>query len=185
MCFALYNLAVHPHIQEKARQEALRVLGDEPIDICPTAEQCKQLKYIDMFIKEVPYTTLETIAFSTLQTVNLSMQNLRLYGPVGQIGVREATQDMLLGDVFVPKGATVTIDLNAIHRHPDFWQDPDQFDPERFADDGESKSHEGLAWIPFSNGGRQCIGMNFSLAEQRVALSMICKCNCTWKIKMM
>lgn len=56
MSFALYNLAAYPDVQEKARQEALRVLGSEPADIRPTAEQCKEFKYIDMVIKEVTAT---------------------------------------------------------------------------------------------------------------------------------
>lgn len=93
------------------------------------------------------------------------------------IAPRRATQDILLGDVFVPKGTEVNIDINVLHRHPDIWPDPERFDPERFADNGKSRAHEGLAWIPFGNGGRQCIGMNFSLAVQRTVLSMFCKCD--------
>lgn len=82
---------------------------------------------------------------------------------------------MYVGDVYIPKGASVTVDLTAIHRHPGIWDRPNDFIPERFAEGAEAERQKGLAWLPFSNGGRQCIGMNFSLAEQRVALSMLCK----------
>jgi hypothetical protein len=58
------------------------------------------------------------------------------------------------------------------------WVNPLKFDPDRFAPGGEASQQElkGMTWIPFGNGPRQCIGMNFSLTEQRVLLSMLCKC---------
>ncbi|CEG79632.1 hypothetical protein RMATCC62417_14075 [Rhizopus microsporus] len=49
----LYELAKHPEIQERARQEAIRILGDGPEDIVPTFDQLKELSYINMIIKEV------------------------------------------------------------------------------------------------------------------------------------
>lgn len=81
-------------------------------------------------------------------------------------------------------------------------KDPETFRPERFEPGGEAENLAGLgmSWLPFSNGQRQCIGiwqekwlkgaldedidnafkciigMNFSLAEQRVFLPMLCKC---------
>jgi cytochrome P450 len=58
---------------------------------------------------------------------------------------------------------------------PKSWQNPEQFIPERFEEGGEHDSHTGLTWVPFSNGSRQCLGINFSLTEQRVVLSMMCK----------
>jgi cholesterol 24(S)-hydroxylase len=57
------------------------------------------------------------------------------------------------------------------------WKNALTFDPDRFAADGDGvqTSGKGMSWVPFGNGARQCIGMNFSLAEQRVLLSMLCK----------
>jgi cholesterol 24(S)-hydroxylase len=57
------------------------------------------------------------------------------------------------------------------------WKNALKFDPDRFAaeGDGAQVSGKGMSWVPFGNGARQCIGMNFSLAEQRVMLSMLCK----------
>lgn len=59
--------------------------------------------------------------------------------------------------------------------NPKLWHNPEEFIPERFEEGGEYDQHEGFTWLPFSNGSRQCIGMNFSLTEQKVLLSMICK----------
>ncbi|KAI8143746.1 cytochrome P450 [Fennellomyces sp. T-0311] len=150
LSFAAYYLAVHPEIQEKAREEAIRILGDEPNDILPKHEQLQKMPYINMVIKEV----------------------LRMDPPAANVITREATEDTDLSGVFIPKGTKIMLDIYAIHHNPTVWKDPETFNPERFAPEGEN-SRGGLSWVPFSNGARQCIGMNFSLAEQRVLLPML------------
>ncbi|KAI8143289.1 cytochrome P450 [Fennellomyces sp. T-0311] len=150
LSFAAYYLAVKPEIQKKAREEVIRVLGDDPKDILPTAEELKKMSYINMIIKEV----------------------LRMKGPASTLVPRVAVEDTDLAGVFVPKGTRVNLDVYALHHNPAVWKEPEVFDPERFAPGGEAE-RAGLAWLPFGNGSRQCLGMNFSLAEQRVLLSML------------
>jgi cytochrome P450 len=84
---------------------------------------------------------------------------------------------MEISGIHIPKGATVTVNIYDLHHSEKLWKDPFVFDPERFAEDGEGtrEAGEGISWIPFGTGARQCIGMNFSLTEQRVFLSMLCK----------
>lgn len=82
---------------------------------------------------------------------------------------------MNLAGTVIPKGAEISVDVASIHRSPNNWQNPESFIPERFEEGGEHEGHVGLTWVPFSNGSRQCLGMNFSLTEQRVVLSMLCK----------
>lgn len=53
MSFCLYNLAMDKSVQEKARQEVIKVLGDEPVDILPRNEELRQIPYLDMVLKEV------------------------------------------------------------------------------------------------------------------------------------
>lgn len=69
----------------------------------------------------------------------------------------------------------INVDIQALHYRPDLWHDPEKFIPERFAEGGEHESHEGITYAPFSQGGRICLGINFSMTEQRVVLSMLCK----------
>lgn len=95
--------------------------------------------------------------------------------PVSAIFARAPEEDTDLNGVYIPKGTPVAVDIRNMHYNPKVWKDPYRFNPDRFAPGGEAESQEGMAWLPFSNGGRQCIGMNFSLAEQRVLLSMLCK----------
>ncbi|CEP08816.1 hypothetical protein [Parasitella parasitica] len=155
LSFALYYLAKHPEFQQRAREEALSILGDTPNDILPSSEQLKQMNYINQVIKET----------------------LRINGPAAQILPRRTQEDTVLAGAFIPKGSIVTVDLYNIHRSQKVWKDANQFNPERFAPKGESSqlAGEGMTWVPFGNGARQCVGMNFSLNEQRVLLSMMCK----------
>lgn len=80
-------------------------------------------------------------------------------------------------NAFIPKGTTVSVDIAALHFSPTNWDNPDQFIPERFEEGGEYDNNVGTTWLPFSGGTRQCLGINFSLTEQRLALAMICKLN--------
>jgi len=153
---AIYFLAVNQIVQQKAREEAITFLGDAPEDVLPSVEETKQFKYINQIMKE----------------------SMRLFPPATGVTPRKTTTDVDLGPYHIPKGSLVGMDIYGIHHNPANWVDPDQFDPERFAEGGENEVKMGngngasYSWIPFSNGARQCIGMNFSLAEQRVVLSM-------------
>jgi cytochrome P450 len=95
--------------------------------------------------------------------------------PADTLFTRDTVKDISLAGQFIPKDTAISIDINAIHHDPKYWHNPEHFIPERFAEGGEQESHEGLTWLPFSNGSRQCIGMNFSLAEQRLVLAMLGK----------
>ncbi|KAI7855507.1 cytochrome P450 [Circinella umbellata] len=159
LAHCLYELAVNPDIQEKARQESINVLGSELVDVFPTLQDSKNFSYLDMIIKEV----------------------LRMHAPFNEISVRASHEDVELGGIVIPKNTIVNIDIEALHYNPDTWKNPEQFDPERFAEGGEHYSHEGATWVPFSGGSRQCIGINFSMMEQRVALSMLLR-KYTWKL---
>ncbi|KAI8339869.1 cytochrome P450 [Chlamydoabsidia padenii] len=152
MSFCLYNLARDKSIQDRARQEVIKVLGDEPVDVLPRNEELRQIPYLDMVLKE----------------------NLRRFGPASMLNPRRAVEDFDMNGVLVPKGTPVVIETHALHHNPAIWKNPEHFDPERFAPGGEHETcHEGMSWLPFSSGSRGCLGMNFSMAEQRVFLSML------------
>ncbi|KAI8137565.1 cytochrome P450, partial [Fennellomyces sp. T-0311] len=155
LSFAAYNLAVHPKIQNRVREEIIRILGDAPKDIIPTEDQLCQMTYLNMFIKE----------------------NMRRNGSAATIIPRKAAKDTDLDGVFIPKDAPVVVDLYEIMHNPTVWLDPETFDPDRFAPGGEADKllKKGSPWVAFGSGTHQCIGMKFSLTEQRVLLSMLRK----------
>jgi cytochrome P450 len=81
-------------------------------------------------------------------------------GPAQNSTLRECTEDTELAGTLIPKGTRVTADMFVMQTNPAIWNDPQSFIPERFASGGEneSKAGTGLAWVPFGNGPRQCIG---------------------------
>ncbi|KAL4211439.1 cytochrome P450 [Rhizopus microsporus] len=153
LSLCLYNLAKYKHVQAKLRKEVIEVLGNEPVDVIPTLEELRRMEYLNMVIKE----------------------NLRLYGPSDTIIPREATKDFNLIGTFVPKGTLLNLDIGIMHCDSHVWKNPEEFIPERFGPNGIQVDYNGFTYLPFSNGSRQCIGMNFSLAEQRIFLAMTVK----------
>jgi len=63
----------------------------------------------------------------------------------------------------------VIFSIYNIHHHPEFWQQPEQFNPERFL----TTENRGGAYMPFGTGERICIGNHFALLESQLLLSMI------------
>lgn len=102
---------------------------------------------------------------------------MRRHPPAYNTTQRLIEEDINVAGTFIPKGSEWSLDIYNIHHNPNLWKDPYVFNPDRFLPGGEADNQEGIAWIPFSGGQRQCIGMNFSLAEQRVVLSMLCNYN--------
>ncbi|CEJ00224.1 hypothetical protein RMCBS344292_14286 [Rhizopus microsporus] len=144
LSFILYFLAKNMQVQQKLREEVDRVMGRESVDAAPTLEELSQMEYF-----------------------------LRLCSIFDVLVLRHTVEDMYLDDTFIPKDTRITVDVSAIQRDPKVWNRPDDFIPERFMEGEEAIGHEGMAWLPFGGGARQCIGMNFSLTEQKVALAML------------
>tara|TARA_B100001250_G_C19288675_1_gene566499 strand:- start:288 stop:575 length:288 start_codon:yes stop_codon:yes gene_type:complete len=59
-----------------------------------------------------------------------------------------------------------------MHRHPDFWNKPNEFDPDRFSSENKKK-HIPFSYIPFGGGPRLCIGNNFAMMEMQLIIAMI------------
>ncbi|MGB1647454.1 MAG: cytochrome P450, partial [Crocinitomicaceae bacterium] len=61
-----------------------------------------------------------------------------------------------------------------MHRNPEYWENPDDFNPDRFSDENKKK-HVPHAYMPFGAGPRLCIGNNFAMMEMQLILSMFVK----------
>ncbi|KAK1319571.1 Cytochrome P450 71A1 [Acorus calamus] len=71
----------------------------------------------------------------------------------------------------IPKKCRVIINAWAIGRHPDYWEMPEEFQPERFLNRSvDYKGHE-FQFIPFGAGRRACPGMAFSVATIKLVLA--------------
>ncbi|KAJ2377376.1 hypothetical protein IW150_001414 [Coemansia sp. RSA 2607] len=151
LSYVMMELARFPDIQKKARAIVIDVLGDNR-DAYPSDDQVKDLGYLDLIVKE-------TLRRNSI----LAEIRRRLSAPVQ------------LGPYTLPKGSVVSVDTWAMHYNPKYFPEPERFVPERFAEDKSAvlKSNVPFTFAPFSNGSRQCIGMKFSLVEQRVAIALL------------
>jgi len=140
-----YLLSKHPEVESKVCQELSQVLEGRP----PTNEDIPHLVYTRMVIDEV----------------------LRLYPSVWGFA-REAAEEDIIGGYTIPKGSVIMLSPWVSHRHPDFWDAPETFNPERFHPD--QKQHlDKFAYIPFSTGPRQCIGNHMALQEGVLVLATL------------
>lgn len=145
LCWTLYLLSQHPEVETRLRYELNEVLGSRP----PRLEDLPQLDYTRMVRDE----------------------SMRLYPPVWLTERKPIEEDVLCG-YRIPAGITIGITQYVTHRHPDFWNNPEAFDPDRFSKERSIDRHE-YAYFPFSGGGRQCLGKSLALMETQIVLAML------------
>ncbi len=142
-----YALAANPAAAEKLHAELDAVLGER----YPTLEDLHHLPYTLQVVKEV----------------------LRLYPPA-PFYVRDAVNADTLEGYSIPAGSAVMLSPYYTHRHPAFWENPLQFDPDRWSPENEAARHP-YAFHPFAAGQRICIGNNFSLLESHILLALLAR----------
>jgi cytochrome P450 len=130
LTWAFYLLAQYPEAGERLRAELDEVLAGR----APTMDDLPHLRYTRMVVDET----------------------LRLYPPLW-IFSRPAGERDVIGGYRIEKGVFVLIIPYVTHRHPAFWDQPDVFDPGRFAPDRVAERHP-YAYIPFGGGPRRCTG---------------------------
>jgi cytochrome P450 len=96
---------------------------------------------------------------------------MRLY-PAALGYVREAVQDVQLGEYLIPKGYMVIASNYILHRLPSVFPDPEQFDPERFSPEREPSIPRNV-YQPFGAGPRICIGNHFAWMEGHLLLATL------------
>lgn len=94
---------------------------------------------------------------------------LRMYPPAWYTARRAEKADTLCG-FDIPAGARVVVSPYLLHRHPDFWVHPDEFDATRFLPGMREGAHR-FSYFPFGGGPRQCIGNQFAIAEALIILA--------------
>jgi cytochrome P450 len=139
-------LTTHPEYYQRVQEEVDGVLQGRP----PTAEDLARLPYSLQVLKE----------------------SIRLYPPIHAI-VRSVHQPgYRLGNARLPWGSIVLISPYALHRQPEYFPHPEQFDPERFTPERE-KTVPRYAYLPFGAGPRICIGNHLAIMEGHLLLATL------------
>jgi cytochrome P450 len=147
LSWMVYALTKYPGNQERLVQEL--VDHNCTPDKTWSYDEINSLTFLDHFIKETH----------------------RLHNPSFQTA-RNAKKDVIVpGGWHIPAGAVVIPTFPSIHRHKDHWENPDRFDPDRWAAGGQGRHR--LAYTPFAAGPRGCIGFNVAKLEAKLALAKL------------
>jgi cytochrome P450 len=113
------------------------------------------------------------VAESLQFTHQVIQESLRLYPPGWLFTRRNLEADELGGYAIAPR-TDVFICPYLLHRHPGFWDEPEEFRPQRFAGADADERHR-FSYIPFSVGPRHCIGENVAMFEMLVHVQQMCR----------
>lgn len=151
LTWTTYLLTKHPDAAAGIREEVGRVLGSR----APAQEDLAELKYTSAVLREA----------------------LRLYSPAW-IFARVPVEDDVINGYFIPKGSVLLLTPCVTHRLPEYWPNPDQFDPGRFLSEPSlGIGNKSLSWLPFGAGPHVCIGNHLALSEALVVLSVLAQQN--------
>ena len=145
LAWTWYLLSQNPESEAKLHAELAEVLEGRP----PTVADLPKLRYASMVIDEA----------------------MRLYPPAWSVGRSPVVDDEILG-FNIPKGCNVMLSQWLTHRHPDFWESPERFEPGRFSPE-RAANRPRYAYFPFGGGPRQCIGNTFALTEANLILATV------------
>ncbi len=141
-----YLVAKHPAVEAKVIEEVDHVLSGR----LPAYADVARLPYTEMVVKE----------------------SLRLYPPTWTMFPREAVASVEIGGYTIPKRSLVYIFPYVTQRDPRFFEDPEKFDPERFAAGRLDKIPQ-YAYFPFGGGPRVCIGNTFATMEMILIVACV------------
>lgn len=142
LTWTLALLAQNPLWRARVEDELDEVFGDDEI----SAMGARKLELLPRVLKE----------------------SMRLRPPVWALGRSAAADDEVRGTK-IDKGTLVFVSQWVTHRHPDFWSQPERFNPDRFLDENRPK----YAYFPFAGGPRQCIGKHFAEMEMLLLAAKI------------
>jgi cytochrome P450 len=140
-----YLLASHATAEERLADEVSAVLGGR----LPMVEDLPRLRFTEQVV----------------------LESMRLYPPAYTLG-REALADCEIAGYLIPRRTTALMSQWVVHRDKRFFEEPDEFHPERWAGDFAQRLPK-YAYFPFGGGPRLCIGNTFAMMEMVLALATI------------
>ena len=145
LAWTWHLLSQNPRVEYQLQEEISRVLDGRT----PTLEDLPSLKYTRMILEE----------------------SMRLY-PGAWVFTRTNLESDQIGDYQIPAHSLIMVSPYVTHHLPSFWENPEEFNPERFTQEQAAKRPR-YAYLPFGGGSRQCIGEIFAMTEMQLIVAMI------------
>jgi len=142
LTYTWYLLSEHDDTRVQVHTEVGDVVEDRP-----TMDDVRTFEYVEWVIDEA----------------------MRLYPPVYAL-FREPVTDVEIAGYGIPAGSALLLSQWAVHRSPRWWENPETFDPERWAPD-RSRDRPRFAYFPFGGGPRHCIGKHLAKLEAQLILA--------------
>ena len=145
LAWTLYLLATHPEVEARLTEELDAHLSGAPA----TAADLPGVPYLKQVVQE----------------------SMRIYPPAWGFS-RRAERETEIGGYRLPAGAYVAVVPYALHRHREFWPDPERFDPDRFHPN-RARARHSYCYLPFGAGPRTCIGAGMAMLETQLVLAQV------------
>nr|AGK85254.1 flavone synthase II [Erigeron breviscapus] len=153
--WTLVELVNNPKVLEKAKKEIAEVIGDERL---VQESDIANLPYIQAIVKE----------------------SLRIHPPIPML-IRKSIEKVTVQGYEIPAGTMLFVNIWSIGRNPNYWENPLEFNPDRFFK-GDSlnssldiKGHS-FQLLPFGTGRRGCPGINLAMRELPVVIAGLIQC---------
>ncbi|KAL6259145.1 hypothetical protein P5V15_009067 [Pogonomyrmex californicus] len=147
LTYTMLLLAEHKDIQECVRKEVNAIMQANKGKLSMSA--LNDMSYLERCLKE----------------------SLRLYPSIPYI-IRTSSEDVQLQSYLVPPGVILYLSIYNVHRDPNFWPNPEMFDPDRFLPEKIQNRHP-YSYIPFSTGLRNCIGQQVAMLEMKAIIALL------------
>jgi cytochrome P450 len=145
LAWCWYLLAQHPEVDERLYAELETTLAGRT----PQLSDLPNLPYTQQVLEET----------------------MRLYPPAWFL-MRKAINADTIGGYAIRANTFISYSAYTLHRHPEFWEDPERFDPERFTPERSARRPR-FAYLPFGAGPRLCIGNGFAMLEGQLILATV------------
>ncbi|XP_047998318.1 cytochrome P450 6B2-like [Leguminivora glycinivorella] len=147
--YMLHELAHHPEYQKKCQEEIDEVLARYDNKLCYDA--INEMKFLAMCYSET----------------------LRIFPAAGLL-IRKCDKPYVIPGTDIPldPGVKVVVPVRALHRDPLYWEDPDEFRPDRFHTDNMAKINNNI-YLPYGDGPRRCIGERLGIMQSLAGLAAV------------
>ncbi|XP_050542875.1 cytochrome P450 4C1-like isoform X2 [Daktulosphaira vitifoliae] len=143
----IFMLAHHQHVQNKVFEELEEIFSVGDLNRQPTYEDLQKMVYLERVIKET----------------------LRLYPPLPIIG-RNLEEETKIGEYIIPANTSLYIFVIGLQTSSKYYENPEKFNPDNFLPEKCHNRHP-YAYIPFSAGYRNCIGIKYAMLQMKTVIS--------------